>query len=79
MVHFLFHENPLVYVPPIKAAMMRHGSTWISSIGTTGGSKRDVCEQHMFLKDRPGDCSYGNPKRRISGSRERPLALVLNV
>ena len=29
-------------------------------------SKQDVHEQRISLKERPADCSYGNPKRRIS-------------
>ena len=35
MVHFPLHGNRLVYVPLIKVAIMRHGSTWISSTGAT--------------------------------------------
>ena len=29
------------------------------------GSQQDVYEQRIFLKERPAECSYGNPKRRI--------------
>ena len=35
MVHSPSHGKRLVHVPPIKVATTRHGSTWISSIGTT--------------------------------------------
>ena len=42
-------------------------------------SKQDVYEQRISLKERPADCSCGNPKKTYSRSHDRPLALVLNV
>ena len=35
MVHSPSHAKPSVYVQTINVAIMRHGSTWISSIGAT--------------------------------------------
>ena len=37
MVHFPFHGNPLVYVPPIKAAITKPGFIWTLLIGATRG------------------------------------------
>ena len=35
-------------------------------------SKQDVYEQRMSLKERPEDCSYGNPKDVLATTRSRP-------
>ena len=37
MTHSPFHGKRLVFVPPIKVAITKHGFIWTSSIGTTGG------------------------------------------
>ena len=40
MVHSPSHEELLACCQLIKVAIMRHGSTWISSIGTTLGNRK---------------------------------------
>ena len=66
MVHFPFHGSRLVYVPPIKAA---HHEAWLHLDfvdWSNTWSKQGVYEPRISLKERPAECSYGNPKRRIS-------------
>ena len=60
MMHFPFHGKRLVYVPQIKVAWLHldfvdWNNRW---------SKHD--DQHISLKERPADYSYGTPKRRVS-------------
>ena len=46
-----------------------HHETWLHwtlLIGATRGPGKTVCEQRISLKERPAECAYGNPKRRIS-------------
>ena len=50
----------------IKVAIMKHGFIWTSSTGATLGPSKVVYEQRISLKERPEDCAYGNPQRRIS-------------
>ena len=65
MVYFPFHRNRLVYVPPMKAAITKLGFIWTVDWSDTW-SKQGAYEQRISLNERPADCSYGNPKRRIS-------------
>ena len=78
MVHFPFDGKRLVYVPPIKVAITKHGFIWTSWIGTTGGPSTTPYEQHSSLKERPADYSHGS-KKTYQRSHERPLALVADV
>ena len=56
MVHFPFHENPLVYVPMIKAAITKPGFIWTLLIGATRGlSKVPIYEPRISLKERPAE------------------------
>ena len=49
----------------LSAAIMRHGSTWISSIGATSQSHHEVFYRRIFLKERPTPYQYGQQKRCI--------------
>ena len=41
--------------------------------------KQKVHGQRISLKERPAECSYGNPKKTYQRNHERPLALVIDV
>ena len=46
-----------------------HHETWLhlDFVGWSNTwSRQNVCEPQISLKERPAECSYGNPKRRIS-------------
>ena len=51
MVHSPSHERHLTWDQPIKAAIMRHGSTWISSIGRTSGPSTTTMISTFPLKN----------------------------
>ena len=65
MVHFPFHGNRLAYVRPIKGAITKPGFIWIVDWSNMW-SKEGASEERLSLKERPAECSFGNPKRRFS-------------
>ena len=60
MVHSPFQGKRLVYAPPIKVAITKHGFIWMDFVDwNKRWSKHDVYEQHIFFKERPADYSNG--------------------
>ena len=62
-----FHAKLLAYVQPIKVAIMRHGSTWISSIG--------AALNHIMMSKTDEFYSKSVLRRTITASRKGASAV----
>ena len=60
------HAKSSVYVQALKVAIMRHGSTWISSIGATLVHSMMSMTDEFSSKNVPAPPHQGAQKRRIS-------------
>ena len=65
---FSIPRTTLGLYQPIKAALMRHGSTWTSSTGSKRGRGKIRTATHFTKRTTRGWCLC-NPKRRISEVR----------
>ena len=66
MVHSPSHAKLSACVQPIKAATMRHGSTWTSSIGAVPNHITKNQTDEFYSKSVLWHVPKGNRKRRIS-------------
>ena len=57
------HAKLSACVQPIKVAIMRHGSTWNSSIGAVPQSHHEEPDRRILLKERPAPPHQGAQKR----------------
>ena len=78
MVHFPSRGNPLVYVPPIKAAITKPGFMWTLLIGGTRGPSKQ-CMSSAFLVRTTRGMLIRESQKTYQRNHERPLALVIDV
>ena len=74
MVHVPSRRNPLVYVPPIKAAITKPGFIWTLLIGATRGPSTTSMSSTFSFKERPAEMHMRESQETCQRNHERPLA-----
>ena len=78
MVHFPFLDKLLVYVPVIKAAIMRRGFICTSLTGVTSGTISSLHREHSLHRTSYEFWKSCHQTSHLRGI-ERPLALIIVV